>query len=199
MFVLENNLIFNKKDLFLEFGVFSGNTINIISKYTPENIIYGFDSFEGLPEKWERTDNLNYFEKGYFNTNGNFPVVNKNVALIKGWFNETLPKFMKNNDRPISFLHIDCDLYSSTKCVFDIVKENIQNNCIIVFDELVNYGGFENGELKAFYEFIIENNIDFEYIGMNGTIGQSGGQYEKVAVRILKNPIYKFKNIEFIS
>jgi hypothetical protein len=38
-----------------------------------------------------------------------------------------------------------------------------------VFDELVNYPGFDGdtGELKAFYEFITENNVNYSWIGMN--------------------------------
>ena len=76
--------------LWLEFGVASGKTINYISKFTNDTV-YGFDSFEGLPEKWR-----NGFDKGCFNRNGNLPKVNKNVTLIKGWFDETLPNFIEN-------------------------------------------------------------------------------------------------------
>ena len=45
-----------------------------------------------------------------------------------------------------------------------------------VFDELVNYPGFDGdtGELKAFYEFITENNVNYSWIGMNGVpVGMS--------------------------
>jgi hypothetical protein len=37
--------------LWLEFGVCSGRTINLISTNT-KNKVYGFDSFFGLPENW---------------------------------------------------------------------------------------------------------------------------------------------------
>ena len=74
--------------LWLEFGVASGHTINYISKFTNDTV-YGFDSFEGLPEKWR-----DGFDKGAFTRNGEFPNVNTNVQLIKGWFNETLPNFI---------------------------------------------------------------------------------------------------------
>ena len=77
---------------------------------------------------------------------------------------------------------MDADLYSSTKCIFDNLKD-----CIIVFDELVNYPGFDGdtGELKAFYEFITENKVDYEWIGMNGTpTGMSGYYHENVALII---------------
>jgi hypothetical protein len=51
--------------LWLEFGVGCGNTINYISSFTKENV-YGFDSFEGIPETWR-----DRYEKGAFNMNGN--------------------------------------------------------------------------------------------------------------------------------
>lgn len=65
---------------------------------------------------------------------------------------------------------MDADLYSSTKCILNNLKDYIDKDCIIVFDELVNYPGFDGntGELKAFYEFITENKVDYEWIGMNG-------------------------------
>jgi hypothetical protein len=175
------NLKHKPNTLWLEFGVNSGNTINYISKFTNDKV-YGFDSFEGLPEKWR-----DGFDKGCFNRDGNLPEVNDNVELIKGWFNETLPNFIKMQDKKVSFIHLDADLYSSTKYVLDILKDYIDNDCIIIFDELVNYPGFDGdtGELRAFYEFITENKVNYEWIGMNGLpIGMSGYFHENVALII---------------
>lgn len=164
--------------LWLEFGVASGNTINYISKFTNDKV-YGFDSFEGLPEKWR-----DGFDKGAFNMNGALPRVNENVELIKGWFSDTLPTFIKEKNQKVSFIHMDADLYSSTKCIFDTLKDYMDHGCVIVFDELVNYPGFDGdtGELKAFYEFITDNKVAYEWIGMNGS-PMTGGS-ENVAVRI---------------
>jgi len=169
--------------LWLEFGVASGNSINYISKFTDDKV-YGFDSFEGLPEKWR-----DGYEKGAFGQNGILPEVNSNVELIKGWFNETLSEFIQKThcDKKVSFIHMDADLYSSTKYILDVLKEFMDNDCIIVFDELLNYPGFdgENGELRAFYEFVTENEVVYEWIGMNGTpTGMSGYYHENVAVMI---------------
>jgi hypothetical protein len=166
-YVFENMKLQHKSNtLWLEFGVASGNTINYISKFTNDSV-YGFDSFEGLPEKWR-----DGFDKGLFSRNGNLPQVNSNVELIKGWFNETLLNFINTHNKKVSFIHMDADLYSSTKYIFDVLKDYIDKDCIIVFDELVNYPGFDGdkGELKAFYEFITENKVDYEWIGMNGDI-----------------------------
>ena len=166
-YVFENMKLQHKPNtLWLEFGVASGHTINYISKFTNDNV-YGFDSFEGLPEKWR-----DGFEKGFFTQNGNLPLVHNNVVLIKGWFNETLVNFIQSHNKKVSFIHMDADLYSSTKYIFNVLKDYIDKDCIIVFDELVNYPGFDGdtGELKAFYEFITENNVDYDWIGMNGTL-----------------------------
>jgi len=184
------DLNYKHKDntLWLEFGVASGRTINYFSKFTDKNV-YGFDSFEGLPEKWR-----DGFDVGAFNQGGKMPDVSSNVVLIKGWFNDTLLPFLKEQNKKVSFLHIDCDLYSSTKFVLNAVKDYLDDDCIILFDELVNYPGYmgETGELLALYEFITENNIKYEWIGMNGFIGQCKkdhvcrSQHEKVALRYKK-------------
>jgi hypothetical protein len=174
------NLTHKKDTLWLEFGVFSGSSINYISKFT-NDIVYGFDSFEGLPENWRVG-----YGKGAFNRDGNLPSVNSNVNLIKGWFDKTLPEFIKQKNMKVSFIHLDADLYSSTKYILDTLKDYIDNDCVFVFDELVNYPGFngDTGELKAFYEFITENNFDYEWIGMNGTVEYGGGEYNNQAVAV---------------
>jgi len=134
-YVFEHMKLQHKPDiLWLEFGVASGKTINYISKFTNDKV-YGFDSFEGLPEKWR-----DGFDKGSFNKYGNLPQVNNNVELIKGWFNETLVNFIQTHNKKVSFIHMDADLYSSTKYIFDVLKEYIDTDCIIV---LVNYPGFD--------------------------------------------------------
>ena len=181
-YVFEKMGLKHKPDtLWLEFGVFSGRTVNYISKFTNDTV-YGFDSFEGLPEKWR-----DCFDKGAFSVNGILPQVNNNVVLVKGWFDKTLPDFIKTQNKKVSFIHMDADLYSSTKCIFDVLKDYLDADCVIVFDELVNYPGYDGdtGELKAFYEFITDNNVNYEWIGMNGTpTGMSGPYHENVAVII---------------
>ena len=179
-YVFETMKVVHKPDtLWLEFGVATGKSINYISRFTTDKV-YGFDSFEGLPEKWR-----DGYDKGAFNQNGNFPKVNSNVELIKGWFNETLVDFIQTHNKKVSFIHVDADLYSSTKYIFDVLKEYIDTDCIIIFDELVNYPGFEDGELKAFYEFITENKVEYTWIGMDGTpTGMLGYFHQNVALII---------------
>lgn len=169
-----------KDTLWLEFGVFKGISINHIAQFS-DHKVYGFDSFVGLPEKWREG-----YDKGHFNRKGNLPAVRENVELVKGWFNETLEPFLKNKNQKITFMHIDCDIYSSTKYVLNTTRKYLAPGCVIIFDELVNYPGYkDNGELKAFYEFVIENKITFEWLGMFGKIGMTDVNNQKVAVKIL--------------
>tara|TARA_R110001606_G_scaffold353765_1_gene504432 strand:- start:80 stop:823 length:744 start_codon:yes stop_codon:yes gene_type:complete len=176
-YIFEILKIRNDKDsMWLEFGVYTGKTINYISQFTPYTV-HGFDSWEGLPEDWRTEDGINGYPKGKFG-DVEMPEVSKNVKLYKGWFSDTLPKFVEKHKKnlKVSFIHMDADLYSSTKCVFDNLKDYIEPGCVILFDELVNYGGFDNekGELRAFVEYISENNVEWEWIGMNGEIGMWG-------------------------
>lgn len=146
--------------LYMEFGVFNGNTINHIAKQTPDNTIYGFDSFEGLPETWQ-----SLYTKGFFKVD-KLPDVLPNVELVKGWFDESIPRFVQEKgDFKIAFLHSDSDLYSSTKTTFECLKNNLQSGTIIVFDEYLNYPGWEENEHKAFMEFISDTGFKYKYIG----------------------------------
>ena len=144
--------------LYCEFGVFKGLSINHIAS-TTNHTIHGFDSFEGLPETW-RTG----LEKGVFKVS-ELPEVRQNVKLHKGWFNESLPVWAKANPGPIAFMHVDSDLYSSAKTVFEILGDRIVPGTVIQFDDYFNHPGWQHGEHKAFTEFVESRQVTFEYLG----------------------------------
>ncbi len=156
-----------------EFGVFKGESVNYIAKKINTEI-HAFDSFEGLPEKW-----LNTHEKGHFKVN-NLPKFEKNVVVQKGWFDATLPQWIKEHPENIAFLHVDCDLYSSTKTIFNLLNKQIVKGTIILFDEYFNYPFWEHHEYKAFQEFVADNQVEYEYLCYS-----SNSFGAKVAVRIL--------------
>jgi len=163
-----------KDGLVLEFGVHTGYTINFISKKLNNYNVYGFDSFEGLPEFWR-----DGFTEGCFAVS-KLPSVSENVTLVKGWFDETLPSFVEaNTNKKISYLHIDCDLYSSTNTIFALLEHNIVKGTVIVFDEYFNYPSWEHGEFKAFKEFIDKTKKEYRYITYNS-------KHEQVAIIITK-------------
>lgn len=177
--------------LLVELGVFEGRTITKICNAHPTSTVYGFDSFVGAPDAWDRPDQYGY-EKGAFSMSGVLPVVPGNANLIPGWFADTLPVFAYDHrDEKISFLHVDCDIYSSTKCALDTLGPLLQNGTVIVFDELLNYPRYERHELLALYEFLTSGVWDLEFIGKWGEVvlnplEDNGGHLQGVACRLHK-------------
>ncbi len=152
-----------KQGLVAEFGVYSGSTLrHLASIFGEQQTLYGFDSFEGLPENWQGLSG-----KGAFSSNKVLPEVPGNVELIVGWFDETLPFWIKEHEgETFRFLHIDCDIYSSTRTVFDRCKALIGPGTVIQFDEYFNYPYWEQHEHRAFQEFISETQLSYRYVGM---------------------------------
>jgi hypothetical protein len=157
--------------LYCEFGVYKGYTINYIAEKT-KTTIHGFDSFEGLPEFWR-----DGFYEGTFSIKNEELIFSNNIIIHKGLFEQTLPDFVKLHSENISFIHIDCDLYSSTKTILNTIGKKLVKGSVIVFDEYFNYPGWQEHEYKAFYEFISTNSFSYKYIGYNKT-------HEQVAIII---------------
>ena len=148
--------------IWAEFGVFKGESINHIARNTMAKV-HGFDSFSGLPEDWNR-----FHSRGHFKVGQNLPYVADNVSLHVGLFSGTLPDFRAQiGDTPVAFLHVDCDLYSSTVEIFRYLGENIVPGTVILFDEFYNYPGWMMHEYKAFQEFISATGKNYRYIGYN--------------------------------
>lgn len=154
--------------LWLEFGVSSGASLRQISESTT-NKVYGFDCWTGLPEDWVdyNTGNARHSKGDFIST----PPTNlpDNVELISGLFEESIPPFVKSHKgKPIALIHIDCDLYSSTKTIFDNMKEMFVDGTIILFDELVEYDGWQYHEFKAFKEFLQETQFNWDIVYRHG-------------------------------
>lgn len=149
----------------LDLGVYKGSSTRTLAQIFPDHVIHGFDSFEGLPEDWAGS------LKGSFGeVKGVLPDMPDNVRLYKGWFDNTLPSwFEANKSVPVSLLRVDCDLYSSTKTIFDVLGSLIQSGTWIVFDELIGYRGWRDHEYKAFMEFKKNTGIEFEYVSFGLT------------------------------
>lgn len=148
--------------LIAEFGVKSGTTINQLSikPAIKKKIIYGFDSFSGIPDDWHGTKTL----QGQLSNQGKLPKVNKNVMLIKGWFKDTLPEFLTQHSENFALIHIDCDIYQSTKDIFDNIGDRLVSGSIIIFDEFFNYPNWQNHEFKALQEFIQSSGKEIKYL-----------------------------------
>ena len=105
---------------YLEFGVYTGGTIRFIASRIGSRLIHGFDTFEGLPEAW---GGFNLGRRA-FDAKGKLPRVPDNVRLHRGLFEASLPAWLKDNTGSAAFVHIDCDLYSSTQTALTLLADN---------------------------------------------------------------------------
>lgn len=158
---------------YLEFGVSHGTSLTCMHRALKElNLdkvrIFGFDSFEGLPDNAKLEGNK-YFVPGAFKSSiektKHFLSDNgidwKKTFLIKGWYSDTLTEELKqkHNITKASVIMIDVDIYSSSVEALNFCKSLIKDTSIIFFDDWYTFGYAEKnlGEKKAFYEFLKDN------------------------------------------
>ena len=141
----------------MEFGVGSGQTINHIASLT-NGKVQGFDVFSGLPEDWRPG-----YPRGSFSGMPSF--LRENVELVAGLFEDTVPAFMQSV-ASVSLMHVDCDLYSSTRTLLKAAAAKLRPGSVLVFDEYLNYPGWEQDEFRAFKEFCAAFTVTYRYEGL---------------------------------
>lgn len=166
----------------LEFGVWRGTTLRLIRDTLDSRFeVYGFDSFEGLPEDWPDTP----CNKGHFSTQGQAPYI-PGALIYPGWFTDTLPSYVAQASK-IGLLHLDCDLYCSTKEVLEALNPFIVPGTIIVCDEWIytrNDGSHgEDQEQKAVLEWQAEFDRELEIVPFDDTTDHG---YERKILRVIK-------------
>lgn len=159
---------------FVECGVAKGGCLAMM-KYTAgnNNKIFGFDSFEGMPDitiedisSYNKSSPLTGLGRvgdnlsgGIDNVHLTFKLLNlnmNNVKLIKGFFADTL-NIQKNIEElgNIAILRLDGDWYESTKICLEKLYEKVIIGGIIIIDD---YGHWI-GAKTATDEFRTNNNI----------------------------------------
>ena len=133
--------------------------------------IYGFDSFDGLSE----SEGHPRWNKGLFKKNHSyhptipygeevtpskvmdfFSYYKLQLPIIKADYFETLD--LDDIDK-IALVHFDCDLYTSTKSVLNLVRDKLVMGSLLLFDDWYHFKGRKDkGERLAFREFLKENN-----------------------------------------
>jgi|MDTC01.3.fsa_nt_gb hypothetical protein len=116
-----------------EFGVRQGRSLNWLIDEYPGQVIHAFDSWEGLPEEWNHGTGI------VAGMSCDPPVVPDHIQLHKGWFKDTLPVWKQEHTDTIGFLHMDADIYSSTKEVLVSLNNQIVPGTVITFDEFCNF------------------------------------------------------------
>ncbi|MFH1571393.1 MAG: TylF/MycF/NovP-related O-methyltransferase [Gemmatimonadota bacterium] len=158
--------------LVCEFGVYRAASLNRLADLLPGRTVWGFDSFAGLPADWR-----DRFPRGTYAVR-RLPRVRRNARLVQGWFDDTLAPFLAEHPGPALLLHVDCDLYASTRTVLDAFAGRLTPGTVLVFDEYFNYPGWQQEEYRAFHEFVERTGARFEYVGYCRYA-------EQVAVRLL--------------
>jgi hypothetical protein len=166
----------------LEFGVLGGFTARIIAETMRDLLIvkqlHLFDSFEGLPEYTSPVDAGSYdiAERKLWADRMRFPdsfvaelgepidqhifsrlcdvISPERLFVYRGFFAETLQKPLGVK---AALIHVDCDLYQSTREVLDWLLETdvLQDGSVLLFDDYNCFKASPHyGERRAFREFL---------------------------------------------
>jgi len=163
-----------KNGYWMEFGVKAGASIIYPASLHQDWIMWGFDSFEGLPDGAKGTP----WKKGGHKTDfGDIRIQTvaeglPNVRLVKGWFKDSIPRWRNETYRSgekVSFVHIDSDLYASAKDVLDNIGDLLLCGATVVFDNYVwrhtSASYMTDHEVKAWYDFLNRSGRMVEVVG----------------------------------
>lgn len=133
-----------------QFGVYQGHTAKrFIIPRLGDHQLYLFDSFDGLPEDWDKGASVE--PRGKYACEP--PAFNHSrVTVVKGLFDGTVNDF--KGTEAFGFVDIDCDLYSSTSEVLTGINDLIVPGTVIRFDDLFCFPNWRNGEWRALKEWL---------------------------------------------
>lgn len=152
----------NSEILFLEFGVFFGDTFRawVGWNQNQKSKFVGFDSFEGLPESWGR------WKKGSFSTGGKIPEIDdERSRFIVGHIENTLPnhsELLQSGMRKV--IHIDVDIYSASFFTLLHLGPFLHRGEIIIFDDFFTLAVAQH-EFKVFLDFQKVNPVKYQPLG----------------------------------
>jgi hypothetical protein len=127
-------------------------------------VIYLFDSWKGIPEPWKLSENhIEPAGRWKYPSSVGIKLKEQDNRLIitDGLFADTVKKVMFPEQ--LGLIHIDCDLYSSTRDVLFGANEYIDAGTVIIFDELIGYQCYEDHEYKALREWLEETGYNMEW------------------------------------
>lgn len=159
----------------LEFGVWEGFSLSEIVAFlranNMKNRVFGFDSFQGIPEAsacWDKGT----FASSYDNTVNELTKKLGNVddiTLVPGIYEQSLSIKTANKLKlgKSALIHIDSDTYESACCVLEFCKPLLQEGTIIIFDDWVENWGSQHQKRSIEEEWVNEINAWFEFCQKN--------------------------------
>ncbi|WP_368639147.1 TylF/MycF/NovP-related O-methyltransferase [Castellaniella ginsengisoli] len=158
---------------YLEFGVFNGDSMwdahaalrGFISHYV------GFDSFAGLPSldandqaavglmpNWAEGTVRGGSRQQVFNQLVSKGIPKDQLTLHEGFYEDALPKIDRQALAALGPCHVclvDCDLYSSSKVVFEFIEPLLVEGTWLLLDDYFCYRGSpRHGQRRAFEEWL---------------------------------------------
>ena len=149
---------------YLEFGVYQGASLicahdALRAAGLEEVRLFGFDSFEGLPETTEDAD---VWLRGQFRSDYEFTVERLREAgvdldrtlLVRGFFEDSLTSELceRENIRRAGVIMLDCDLYTSTVEALAFCRPLIRDVAFLFFDDWQSTDA-SHGQKRALREF----------------------------------------------
>ena len=156
---------------YLEFGVYDGTSLccmyKVLRQLGLNHVrLFGFDSFEGLPE-CASIDDEGHWKPGQFASSYELTervlkvnrVDRSRVALIKGFYDKTLvPETARQlGTTKASVIMVDCDMYLSASDALRFSAPLIRDRALIIFDDWNPLAARNMGEKRAFDEFLAAN------------------------------------------
>lgn len=161
---------------YFEFGVLNGESMTETYFVLRDQVdrYIGFDSFKGLPKLSELDHESiklqpSFYEGNYSSTD--YDVIKKiilasgmpqeNLLLVEGFLENTLTKELQESldtNRKASVVHLDVDLYVSTKQALDFIYPFLQTGTWLMCDDYWTYAGSSScGTQKALSDFLEEH------------------------------------------
>jgi hypothetical protein len=168
----------------LEFGVCDGASYIAMAEHiilhNPTITLYGFDSWQGLPDETEGVWKPKRHNPGMFSASKN-DVLNQlwergadndpRFKLIDGFFENSLTKELQSKIKNLIFVNIDVDLHKSTVELLEFIYPLLRKGVILYFDDWKDPQDSHDGkwgEHLAWEEYIQKYpNIKYETIKIN--------------------------------
>ncbi|MFZ0601570.1 MAG: TylF/MycF/NovP-related O-methyltransferase [Roseiarcus sp.] len=159
----------------VEFGIYEGAWLEALAEMRERHgwtrTLWGFDSFEGLPEPKAGFDptcwTKGMYAAPYDAVSMRLRAVDRPwLRLVRGWFSETLPDEPARSIEKIAYARIDSDLYESCADCLKFLEPRLVNGAVLVFDDWQ----FTNthGEPRAFKEWMEGGApFRFQFLAMN--------------------------------
>lgn len=154
---------------YVEFGSWGANTLKLAYEEMkgaglPRHL-WAFDSFEGLPPATDPRDEHPGWRPGSAMGQGGVDEFHKACAAhgiprdaytaVAGYYEDSLPPL--GADRPpvdIALAYVDCNMYSSTVSVLELLAPRLKHGMILAFDDYFCWTPTNvSAERSAFHEF----------------------------------------------